>query len=153
NAGNAVQFLTSQNNLPRASTFVPALFAPSLNVSAGAGGIYLADQVTLFPSALGELHLTTTDGGSLRAAAGLGGVSNVELLMSDSASKNWSAANGPGSFNAEDHGPHAVEVGNPNPVVIKIDGNVEDISIVTVKQTLFTVGGDLKNSSFSGQNL
>jgi filamentous hemagglutinin family protein len=153
NAGNAVRFLTAQNNLPRASSFVPALFAPSLNVSAGAGGIYLADQVTLFPSALGELHLTTTDGGSLTAASGLGGVSNVELLMSDSGSKNYSAVNGPGSFNAQDHGLHAFEVGNPNPVVLNIAGNVEDISIVTVKQTLFTVGGDLINSSFSGQNL
>jgi filamentous hemagglutinin family protein len=152
-AGNAVDLLTTPGNLPRGPFAVPALFPPSLYINAGPGGVFLADQVTLFPSAFGELEITTKGGGGLIGSAVNGNASDVVLLMSDSGAKNYSAATGAGSFSAEDHGSTPLELHNPNPVVLDISGNMENVKLVTVKETQVKVGGDLVNSAFSGQNL
>ncbi len=152
-AGIRVELLTTPLNLPRSAGAVPVLFPPSLYISAGAGGVYLADQVTLFPSAFGELQITTTGGGSLTGSTVNGNSGTVELLMSDSGSKNYSAASGAGSFSDTDHGPTPLELNNPNPVILNISGGIDNLALVTVKETQITVGGDVVNSAFSGQNL
>jgi hypothetical protein len=130
---------------------VPVLFPPSLYVHAGSGGVYLADQVTLFPSASAELQITTTDGGGLTGSPVTGDA--VQLLMSDSGSKNYTSVSGTGSFSAMDHSPTLWEMNNPNPVVLNISGSMNNVELVTPKETQITIGGDLINSSFSGQNL
>ncbi len=152
NAGIGIEFLTSLANLPRAGGAVPVLFPPSLYINAGSGGVFLDNQLTLFPSAFGELQITTTDGGGLVGSTANGN-GTVELLMSDSGSKNFTSASGTGSFSDVDHGPVPLELNNPNPVTVNISGSINNINLVTVKETQITVGGDIVNSSFSGQNL
>jgi filamentous hemagglutinin family protein len=152
NAGDSVQLLTSPANLPRGDVLVPALFAPSLYISAGNGGIYLADQVTLFPSAFGNLELATTGGGGLFASTVNGGNGAVQLLMSDSGAQNYRSV-GAGSFTALDHGSGPLEINSPDPVILNISGSMQNINLITVKETQITVGGDLINCAFSGQNL
>jgi filamentous hemagglutinin family protein len=148
NAGIGV-YLTDQN-LPRPNDNVPVLYPPDVSISAGSGGVTLEGNLTLFPSADQNLSIITTDGGGL---AGLPSTSNsqqIELLMSDSALNRWV---NDASFGSADHGPFSAEPTDPTPVKIDIAGNVTDLTILTSKATQLTVGGDMINSSFSGQNL
>src|SRR6185437_7733156 len=45
------------------------------------------------------------------------------------------------------------EIDNPNPVTVSIDGSMENVILQTSKTTKISVGGDMVNTSFSGQNL
>src|SRR5262249_30964965 len=64
NAGGAV-YLTGLG-LPRIGDPQPAIiYPPSVEISAGSGGIILQDSISLFPSSSPNLVLTTTDGGNL----------------------------------------------------------------------------------------
>jgi len=69
NAGNAVSLLGGA--VPRKSGLfeqgIPSLYAPSLDITAGAGGVTIANHVVLFPSPVGQLHLTTTAADRSRA--------------------------------------------------------------------------------------
>ncbi len=150
-AGIGVEFVDSPVNLPRLSGLaIPPILPPILNITAGAGGVTLDDNLILFPSANGGLQITTTpgSGGSLTGAGNTG--NTVELLMSDSGSKNFTTST---SFGDADHGITPLELNDPNPVTLSIDGSINGLSIVTAEKTTITVGGDVKNSSFSGQNL
>ena len=147
-AFNAV-YLTDQS-VPRPNGAVPVVFPPSLSISAGAGGIVLLDDVILFPSANGELHITTKDGGGLFNDPS-GGNPEPRLLMSDSSQTQWLT---PGTFGELDHGTGLPsEIGNPNPVVVNISGNMENVTLITTKRSQLTVGGDMNNSAFLGENL
>ncbi len=121
---------------------VPVIYPPSLDVHAGAGGITLGNNLTLYPSSEGELHLTTTGGGSLEGAG-------YTLSLSDSSANVW---DGVGDF-SQDHATTPVQLNNPNPVVMDISGNVENLTLRMAKETQMTVGGDMNNTSFTGQNL
>jgi filamentous hemagglutinin family protein len=141
-AGNAV-FLEG-TLLPRYSTGdeVPIIYPPSLSIEAGAGGVTLGNNVTLFPSPKGQLTINTTAAGNLEGAG-------FELAMSDSSATKWTTST---DF-ASDHAATPVQLHNAQPVVLDIAGNMDDITIVTPKETQITVGGDMDNSSFAGQNL
>jgi filamentous hemagglutinin family protein len=149
NAGLGV-YLTDEG-VPRLDTAdVPVLYPPTLDISAGSGGVTLEGNVTLFPSADQNLNITTTDGGSLVALPNLGS-SPFELLMSDSASTSWQNAL---SFLDTDNSTGTPEeLNNPNPVVINVAGNMENLDLITSKATQINVGGDMINCGFSGQNL
>lgn len=147
-AGNGV-YLTGKN-LPRPNDDVPILLPPSLSISAGADGITLEKNMTLFPSANGELNLVTR--------AGTGGdflaENSSSLVMSDSAQTHWFISNsGVQPFSPNDHGSTPTELNNGNAVTVNIDGDMENVILQTSKKTEITVGGDMINSSFSGQNL
>ena len=162
-AGNGV-YLTGQN-LPRPNGTVPLLMPPTLDITAGSGGVALQTPtpvdssgknialtveypITLFPSAYGDLQIITTDGGGFSAAPG------TVLLMSDSAQKQWFVANsGTQPFSEIDHGNAPVEMNNYNPVIINIAGSVNNVILWTDKATQITVGGDMSGCSFYGQNL
>jgi filamentous hemagglutinin family protein len=140
-AGNAV--VLAGTVLPRyTGDAVPVIYPPSLTIAAGAGGVTLGNNVTLFPSPDGELNITTTAGGTLEG-------SGFELAMSDSGATSWTSA---GNF-ASDHAATPVQKNNPQPVVLNISGNVDNISISTPKETQITVHGEMDNTSFTGQNL
>lgn len=149
NAGDAV-YLTGLN-LPRGGDPVQAIFPPTLDITAGSGGIVLGDTVTLFPSAHGGLNLTTTAGGTL-----VGNPNNPaltptpELLMSDSGHTHWT---GPGDFGDTDHAAVPPELNNLNPVVLNVSGDMNNLILSTAKATTIKVGGDMIGCSFSGQNL
>ncbi|MGA2748822.1 MAG: immunoglobulin domain-containing protein [Verrucomicrobiota bacterium] len=149
-AGDGV-YLTGFNR-PRTSDAVnlPVLLPPTLNITAGVGGVNLENNATLFPSPDGDLQLTTTNGG---AFAGVGSGS-ATLLMSDSAQTHWFvASSGPQPFSASDHAAVPVELTNVNPASIDIDGGMTNVVVQTSKQTQITVEGDMNGCGFSGQNL
>jgi filamentous hemagglutinin family protein len=148
-AGNSVQLRGTA--LPRYSdTFsqgLTPLYPGRLEVTAGAGGILLGNDVTLFPSAQGKLALTTTDGGSL---AGTKPGELVQLVMSDSSKTQY---RNPGDFGLDDHAAVPIHRDNPEPVRITVDGDLSGVLIGAPKVAEITVGGDLINSRFEGQNL
>jgi filamentous hemagglutinin family protein len=147
-AGDGV-YLTGQN-IPRPNDNVPILLPPSLSISAGSGGVTLENNMTMFPSPDGDLSIITR--------AGTGGdflaENSSSLVMSDSAQTHWFVSNTSlQPFSPNDHGSTPMEMNNPDPVTISIDGNMENVILQTSKKTEITVGGDMVNSSFSGQNL
>ena len=138
-------------NIPRlAADPIPVLYPPILDITAGPGGVTLQGNVTLFPSPDQNLNITTTDGGSLVSAPNNAGTI-PELLMSDSSQTRWVSSQ---SFLDGDHGTGVpVVLNNPNPVIINISGSMEGLNLITTKATEITVGGDMINCGFSGQNL
>jgi filamentous hemagglutinin family protein len=131
---------------------IPSLYPPSLTIEAGSGGVLLGSDVILFPSPQGNLRITTTDGGDFAST-----VNNNEesLVMSDSGSRRYDTSPEASSsqFGIDDHASVPVHLNDPTPVALDISGSVRDILVGTPKATVFTVGGDLINSSFVGQNL
>jgi hypothetical protein len=146
-AGNGV-FLTDIN-IPRPDGNVPVIYPPTLDISAGAGGVTLQGNVTLFPSADGNLNITTTDGGGFIAQPNTPGTIPT-LYMSDSAKKQWTSIS---SFSFSDHAATPSELNNANPVIINISGDMENLDLITSKATQLTVGGDMIDCGFSGENL
>ncbi len=140
-------FLTCQS-LPRLpGDAPPIILPPSLNISAGDLGVALEGTMTLFPSRHGDLEINTS--GSF-----VGTVPGAELSMSDSAlsatgQKRWTT----GAFGNTDHASVPPELNNTTPVQINVGGDMENISLNTIKQTRITVGGDMKDCNFTGQNL
>ena len=164
-AGNSVELTgVSGSTLPRKSaTFeqgIPAIYAPCLNISAGAGGVLIADDIVLFPSPVGQLSIKTTDGGSLR---GTRAGALVSLTMSDSASTQYKPASNPNAdFGASDHAPTPLHVNDPAPVLLDISGDIGPhalgdatggLLLVFPKHAEITVGGNMVNSRFDIQNL
>ena len=147
-AGNAVEI--TGLGVPRISTDqVPIIFPPDLRIASGSGGIQLDSSVILFPSAHEDLNIATTGGGDFRGTPDLaGGYPN--LVMSDSARRQWGAI---GEFDFSDHGSTPLELHDPTPVVIDVSGSVKTVNIYTTKETQMTVGGDVINASFVGENL
>lgn len=145
-AGNSV-FLEG-TLLPRyTGDAVPVIYPPSLTINAGPGGVTLGNNLTLFPSPEGELNITTTDGGTPGRGSFEG--AGFKLAMSDSGASHWTSLT---DF-AIDHASIPVQLDNPNPVVFNIAGNMDNVTIVTPKETQITVKGEMVNTSFSGQNL
>jgi hypothetical protein len=102
------------------------------------------------------LQITTTGGGSLYALqsasspqkeAGI----NFELNMSDSANTRWTY--GAGTFGDGDHASIPLHLNDQTPVVLNISGNLSDLTLSFPKAANITVGGDMLNTHFLGQNL
>ena len=164
-AVNSVQLTgVSGSTLPRRSgTFdqaIPAIYPPSLSMSAGAGGVLIADDIILFASPVGQLNITTTDGGSLR---GTKPGALVSLIMSDSGSSQYRpAANPNADFGAADHAAAPLHVNDSEPVQLNISGDIgphtlDDATggllLVFPKHAEINVGGNMVNSRFDIQNL
>jgi filamentous hemagglutinin family protein len=156
NAANSVEITGSGAPLVPATTggaAMPILLPPSLEVVTGSGGFVLDHDVTLFPSAFGELHITTHDKGNFQSRQDPTNPQDVNyfrLQMSDSGGKQWLGAD---SFGLGDHAAIPPELNNFNPVEISISGDVKNVNLYTTKATHMTVGGDMSNSGFVGENL
>ncbi len=148
NAQNSVTLLGGALPRNNGGSGVPVLYAPSLDITAGAGGVTLGANVTLFPSAVGQLSITTTDGGGLR---GNNPGRPYQLTMSDSAARQFTFASG--QFGPKDHGPTLLHADDTEPVRMTIDGTVSDLQISVPKRAEIHIGGDLVDSTFAGQNL
>ncbi len=141
-AGNGI-YLTG-SGVPRIATDpVPLIYPPILNMTAGSGGVNLLASVILFPSPNGNLAITTTGGGNLASDG------SSELIMSDSAKQRWSTSD-IGAFGDQDHGGALNELNNPNPVLINIDGNMENFTLLASKEAWITVKGDMIKLEFFG---
>jgi filamentous hemagglutinin family protein len=148
NAGNGV-YLTGLN-LPRTTDPAPPMiFPPTLNITAGADGIVLGDSIILFPSQYGNLHIT--DAGRFEGVPNNPAANPTpSLIMSDSSQTQWADD---AAFGISDHGAIPTELNNPDPVMITVGGTMKNLILVTSKQTWLTIGGNLEDCSFSGQNL
>jgi len=148
-AGDSVELLGG--SLPRNSgTFeqnIPSIYPSTLDITAGAGGVTLANDIILFPSPLGQLDITTTAGGSL---TGTKPADLTQIIMSDSAASQYTAA---ASFGADDHAATPIHLDDPQPVSLNIAGDMTDIMLVSPKEANITIGGDMVNSRFAIQNL
>jgi hypothetical protein len=151
------------NNLPRPNGNVPMIFPSTLGIDAG--GLILQDTVILFPSPYAGLRIAThavhgPDPSPFTDPLGSHGDFLVrpnnpanplpELIMSDSSRNRWLNA---GDFADYDHSAAAPLFQNTAPVVVDIGHDMESILLTTTKRTQITVGGDMNNCSFSGQNL
>ena len=148
NAGNGV-YLTGQN-VPRPNDDVPILLPPSLDISAGIGGVNLLANMTLFPSPDANLSIVTRPGtgGDFVAA------NSSALVMSDSSQTHWFVSSlGVQPFSPADYSSAPPALNSSTPVTVSIDGSMKNVILQTTKRTEITVGGDMINCSFSGQNL
>jgi len=134
---------------------IPLLLPPSLSVTTGSGDFVLDTSATLFPSfptaaenQAPNQNLNLNIGGNF---IGMPNGNPIYLSMSDSAGHRW--LNNRFTFGPGDHASLPPNVDNPNPVVINVAGNVQDLNLYTTKATHMTVGGDLNNSGFQGENL
>jgi hypothetical protein len=157
-AGDAVNLLGS--DLPRYSGYlVPVIYPPTLTINAGIGGISLGNNVTLFPSPEGELTVNTTVPAGSTSAPGAPPPGSLEgngytLAMSDSGATRWigQGASGATDF-ATDHASTPVQINNDQPVVFNIAGDLDNVTIMSPKAAQVTVGGNMNDVSFTGQNL
>ena len=146
-AANGIEL--SGASLPRnAGTFeknLPEIFPGTLNLTAGAGGITMDRDITLFPSPLGSVQITTTAGGNFVGTSSSGLTS---LTMSDSADAQYlknSAFTG--------HAPVPVHLRNPTTAALNISGDMNGILFAPNEAAQITVGGNMNNSRLNGQNL
>ena len=141
---------------------IPIIFPPSLQVVAG-GDFTLDSSIILFPSPFQNLNISI--GGNL---IGMPTKDAINLQMSDSGrvpydpnnnwavtynrNANWADLN---SYGLQDHAstPLALQNLGATPVNISISGNLESVNLYTTRATQLTVGGNMINSGFVGQNL
>jgi filamentous hemagglutinin family protein len=121
------------------------IFPPSLTIEAGAGGITLKQNLSLFPSPEGGLVMTTTAGGNLTESA------NTSIVVSDSQSVQWT---GSSTFTHNDLNPNdLLHLDDPNPVLINISGSVSDFNLYSPKSVQMYAAGNIVDSSATILNL
>ncbi len=149
NGGNSVQLRGT--GLPRYldvfSQGMPAIYPGTLEITAGAGGVVLGNDVILFPSPVGNLKITTTDGGSL-VGTKLGDL--TQFIVSNSSKTQYRAF---GDFGIADRSGGLMHLDDPEPVTLDIAGDMNGIVLAVPKKAEITVGGNMINSRFDGQNL
>ena len=162
-AGNAVQLGDSSSSLPRDNSDgvnVPFIYAPILNISAGAGGVTLNgdsdpyNKLILFPSPQGSLTIATTGGGSLTGnlpSNSDGSPAIFNLVVSDSAQTQF--YDNLDIFGLTDHAATPVHLNHPTPVVLNIAGDMSYVLLGAPEAAQITVGGNMINSRFQGMNL
>ncbi len=165
-AGNSVQLLGG--SLPRNSGAfeqgIPEIFAPSLNIHAGLGGIILGQDIILFPSAtgVGELSLQTT--GPLESlavqkylalspalqAASARPSEQVSIIMSDADRLQYLAS---GNFGVNDHANNPLYLNHETTASVSVGGDLNNIVLSFPEAAQVTVHGNMDRSTVIAQNL
>jgi filamentous hemagglutinin family protein len=127
---------------------LPSIYPGRLEITAGAEGVILGNDVVLFPSATGNLRITTTDGGSLVSTKPGGDLAN--LILSESGKNQYRAS---GDFGVADHGSTVLHLDDAVPVQLDISGDMKAILLGVPKRAEINVHGDMINSRFDGQNV
>lgn len=125
---------------------IPLIFPPTLQVMTGSGGFILDQNVTLFPSPDGDLHITTQNHGDFNG-------NGYYLQMSDSAARQYDPNATIPTFSINDDAGAPPELNNTDPVTISVAGDLDNITLYTTKATTLTVGGNAFNANFVGENL
>lgn len=148
-AGNSVQLRGTA--LPRFNdTFaqgMPPIYPGTLEITAGAGGVLLGNDVLLFPSPLGNLSIRTTDGGSL---IGTKAGDLAQLIVSDSGKTQYRSF---GDFGVADHAAVPLHLEDTTAVNLQLAGDLKNVLLGVPKRAEIRVDGNLVNSRFDGQNL
>ncbi len=138
NGGHSVQLLG--NNPARSDR--PPIYAPILNVVAGAGGVTLGNHLILAPSPQGSLNIQTSDGGGLQSV----GNNFYQIVISDSDSPDYH------NF-AATHAATPVHLGGQGSVHLDISGDVRNLFVSSPMASDIRIRGDALNFAFEGQNL
>jgi filamentous hemagglutinin family protein len=142
-AGNSVNLLGSSINSTSSNPDRPPIYPPILDITAGAGGVTLGNDVVLYPAADAALNITTTHGGSLSSSGG----NLYQLVMSDSSSPDYETF-------IDGHSATPLQLPYASlPVTLDISGNIQDVSLQIPKRTVIDVGGNAINFSLTSQNL
>ncbi len=144
-AGNSITLAGS--NLPRVTgqnQNMPPIYAPILNLNAGAGGINILNPIVLFPSSEGALHIVTRDGGNLIGAPSA--TSLTGITMSDSGLPGWATF-------GQGHALTPLHLNDPHAVTLDISGNIETFGLTVPTFAEVNVAGNTYNFGFSGRNL
>jgi filamentous hemagglutinin family protein len=148
NAGNGVTI--TGNALPRgtANELEGLIFPPILTIEAGAGGITLDANLSLFPSPEGSLTMATTGGGNLNSSSP---GTPVTVNISDSQNVQWLHAL---DFTpADPNGNSLLHLNDPNPVLINITGSISDFELISPKPVEMYAAQNIIDCSVSAQNL
>jgi filamentous hemagglutinin family protein len=122
------------------------IYAPSLTLNAGSGGIQIDNSIILDPSSEGSLDIITRDGGNLSAPAASGSVPFYGITMSDSGSADYRTF-GTG------HAATPLHLNDPNPVLLDISGSIESFGLTVPTFAQINVVGNIYDFGFNGQNL
>jgi filamentous hemagglutinin family protein len=164
-ADNAIELVGGSYGSAASSVKQTPIYAPTLSLDAGAGGIQIDQSIVLAPSSAGLLSIITRDGGNLTAAVPAGSTDLNGIIMSDSSSPNYA------TFKTEHDNIHLDDPNvqnNPNfqPVYLDISGSIGSFSLtvptfadITVEGTKPFVDPDgnnvygTYNFGFQGRNL
>ena len=132
--------------LPRISGANEGLvFPPSLTIEAGAGGIALEQNLSLFPSPQGTLELTTTGGGNLSGSA-----TGNSICISDSTRVQWV---NPACFTPTDSLVNALlHLDDTNAALINISGAVSDFTLYSPKPVEMNAANNIIDSGATIEN-
>ncbi|HTR40631.1 MAG TPA: filamentous hemagglutinin N-terminal domain-containing protein [Pseudomonadales bacterium] len=157
-AGNAITLAADHltravaNGNPTDPNMLP-IYAPLLTLNAGAGGVTVDSSIILAPSVPGSglageggLQIITRDGGNLSGVISSDSTTLIGITMSDSSSQNYQTF-------AQGHAATPLYLGNPNPVVLDISGNIENFGLTVPTYAKINVVGNTYNFGFLGQNL
>ena len=129
---------------------VGVVFPPNLTIEAGAGGITINQNISLFPSPQGQLVITTTDGGNLNGESQTQSQSH-NIVISDSQSDQWLGSK---TFTINDSNVNdLLHLGDPNPVLINVSGSISDLNLYSPKPVEMYAAGNIIDSSASVLNL
>jgi filamentous hemagglutinin family protein len=151
NAGDGVTLAGTalpRYNYDSFESSLPCIYPPTLEITAGAGGVTLGNDVILFPSPQGWLDITTTGGGSLTSTKPGGDF--AQLILSDSGNSQYLQA---GDFGLNDHAAVPVHINDNRSVELNISGDMTGIYLGLAEQAQVNVGGNMINCRFDGQNL
>jgi len=148
-AGNAIELVGGSLGTAASSVRLTPIYAPTLSLNAGVGGIAIDKSIILAPSPEGSLTIITRDGGNLSSLLS-GAVSTTPTLngitMSDSGSTAYTDY-------ATGHAATPLHLYDPNPVMVDISGSINNFSLVVPTFAEINVVGDTYNFGFQGQNL
>ncbi len=122
------------------------IYAPSLGLNAGAGGITIDNSIILAPSSEGSLSIVTRDGGDLNGAVFAGSTALTGIIMSDSGSSDYTTF-------AAGHAITPLHLNDPNPVMVDVSGDINSFGLTVPTFAQINVVGDTYNFGFVGQNL
>ena len=158
-SGYAIELVGGSYGSAPSSVKTTPIYAPSLSLNAGAGGIKIDSSIILAPSSEGSLSIVTRDGGNLSGAVVSSSTVLNGITMSDSASGSSS------TFAAEHDNIHLNDP-NPQPVYLDISGSIGNFSLtvptfanITVESTAPFITPDgtsvfgTYNFGFKGRNL
>jgi len=158
-AGNLVQLGTAIP-LPRltgVANNLPVIYPSVLNITAGDGGIIFGapsssspTSLILFPSAQGGLTINTSGSLISQLNAIQGQPQLFNLIVSDSASHQYTSSS---SFGLADHGSTPIHADNPTPIDVNVGGDMNLVFLAAPESAQINVAGNMINCGFQGMNL
>jgi trimeric autotransporter adhesin len=122
------------------------IYAPSLSLNAGAGGIQIDKSIILAPSSEGSLSFVTRNGGNLTGVGAAGSTTLTGITMSDSDSTAYTTF-GTG------HAATPLHLNDPNAVTLDISGSINSFGLTVPTFAEINVADNTYNFGFAGQNL